>query len=187
MKNQYGEFTPYDVAMKTGQFEIADIIRAKMGDNAQAPTQDKADDNMAETAPSPSQNAGNAQPSLTFVRDITYKNQKKPSWIIFKDGQDRFCAVVTSSKYQILQETNYCIPFSGNDDDLKDSFAGNRIAEIDYPDHKQCKNVKTQSDNDYCNRFYQAFIQMATRENFVKLKDLCQSDEDLKKYCEYMN
>lgn len=123
---------------------------------------------------------------LVFVRDITYKKQKKPSWLIFKDQKNRFCAVVTSSKYQILQETNYCIPFSGKDEDLKDSFAGNRIAEIDYPEHKKCKNVNTKSSNAYCNNFYQAFIKMAERENFVKLKEQCQSDKNLKNVCKYL-
>ena len=106
------------------------------------------------------------QYGIQYVREITYKGKSTPSWIILKDSHDRYCAIVTSSKYPVLEYDHYCIPFSGKDEDLKDSFAGNRIAEIDFPDHKNCKNVELVSDNDYCNRFYKAFEEMAQKEHF---------------------
>lgn len=127
-------------------------------------------------------------PNLTFVRDITYPNKTKPSWLIFKDQLGRFCAVITSSQYPILQENGYCIPFSGNDKALKDSFAGHAVAEINYPEHRQCKKLQPVSSNAYCNRFYKSFMEAAEIEHYVKFKKICQSGAlpHVQKYCQYL-
>ena len=129
---------------------------------------------------------------IKYIREITYKGKSTPSWIILKDPEGRTCAIVTSSKYPILESEHYCIPFSGDDKDLKDSFAGNSVAEIDFPDHKKCKKVKTISDNDYCNKFYKAFGDMAKREQFFSVTEICKNDpyvdsEFQDHICEYLN
>lgn len=129
---------------------------------------------------------------VKYIREITYKGKSTPSWIILQDTKGRPCAIVTSSKYSILESKHYCIPFSGDDKDLKDSFAGNSVAEIDFPDHKKCKKVKTISDNDYCNEFYKAFGDMAKREQFFSVTDICKNDpyvdsEFQDHICEYLN
>lgn len=116
---------------------------------------------------------------IKYIREITYKGKSTPSWIILKDSKGRYCAIITSSKYPVLEYSHYCIPFSGNDKDLKDSFAGNRIAEIDFPDHKKCKNVEFVSDNEYCNRFNKAFEEMAQKEQLLSVTDICRNDPDL--------
>lgn len=116
---------------------------------------------------------------IQYIREITYKGKSTPSWIILKDPKGRYCAIITSSKYPVLEIEHYCIPFSGDDKDLKDSFAGNRVAEIDFPDHKQCKNIDTVSNNDYCNRFYKAFEEVAQKEQFLAVTDICRNDPDV--------
>ena len=129
---------------------------------------------------------------IEYIREITYKGKSTPSWIILKDPKGRYCAIVTSSKYPILESEHYCIPFSGDDKDLKDSFAGNSVAEIDFPDHKKCKKVNTISDNDYCNKFYKAFGDMAKREQFFSVTEICKNDPHVDSefqdhICEYLN
>lgn len=116
---------------------------------------------------------------VQYIRSITYKGKSTPSWIILKDRKGRYCAIITSSKYPVLESEHYCIPFSGNDKDLKDSFAGNIVAEIDFPEHRKCKNVEFISQNDYCNRFNKAFEDMARREEFFSVSEICKNDPDV--------
>ena len=164
--------TPLDIAEENNRTRaLASFLRTQMKSND---ANDSEIDSDSEADASTAQRYG-----IQYVREITYKGKSKPSWIILKDPKGRYCAIVTSSKYPVLELDHYCIPFSGNDADLKDSFAGNRVAEIDFPDHKKCKNVEFVSDNDYCNRFNKAFEDMANKEDFFSVTEICRNDPDL--------
>lgn len=126
-------------------------------------------------------------PALKPIRTITWK--KKVGCLVFEDNNKRPCAVIVNSKYPILQDARYCIPFSGNDDDIKDSFAGSKVAQK-YTDHKSCKNHQIVSNNTYCNGFFSEIIQEAKREHWVSFSDVCKqwssTDPKISEYCNYL-
>ncbi len=173
----------------------AAILDAQANSSAPSPSLEDEDDEeeIIDESDEQEDSTSTAQKyGVKYIREITYKGKSTPSWIILQDTKGRPCAIVTSSKYPILESKHYCIPFSGNDKDLKDSFAGNSVAEIDFPDHKKCKKVKTISDNDYCNEFYKAFGDMAKREQFFSVAEICKNDpyvdsEFQDHICEYLN
>ena len=173
----------------------AAILDAQANSSAPSPSLEDEDDEeeIIDESDEQEDSTSTAQKyGVKYIREITYKGKSTPSWIILQDTKGRPCAIVTSSKYPILESEHYCIPFSGDDKDLKDSFAGNCVAEIDFPDHKKCKNVKTISDNDYCNEFYKAFGDMAKREQFFSVAGICKNDpyvdsEFQDHICEYLN
>lgn len=181
----------YRSPLEAGQSELES--NAPVANNAPQPSLEDDQEEFINDSDNTDDDKSTAQRyGVKYIREITYKGKSTPSWIILKDPKGRYCAIITSSKYPILESEHYCIPFSGDDKDLKDSFAGNSVAEIDYPDHKKCKKVKTISDNDYCNKFYKAFEDMAKREQFLSVTGICKNDPNIDSefsdhICEYLN
>ena len=126
-------------------------------------------------------------PALRPVRTIVWNN--KVGCLVFEDNHRRPCAVIANSKYELLQRTRLCIPFSGNDADVKDSWAGSKVA-AKYTDHKKCKNQSVTTSDTYCRNFFNEIIQEAANDHWVSFSAICKqqaaTDPVIREYCGYL-
>ena len=124
---------------------------------------------------------------LSPVRAVKYERLDHYSWVIFYDNLlNKPCQVITNSKYPIMQQFRWCIPFGGSDDDLSDTFAGS-IA-MDYDDRKKCKKNGALYGSPYCEQMFNALQEQANRENWASLAEICKTTTDatIKTYCGYL-
>ena len=126
-------------------------------------------------------------PALRPVRTIVWN--KKVGCLVFEDNHRRPCAVIANSKYELLQRTRLCIPFSGNDEDIKDSWAGSKVA-AKYTEHKKCKNQPITTSDSYCRNFFNEIIQESSKDHWVSFSAICKqqaaSDPVIREYCDYL-
>jgi len=139
--------------------------------------------------------AGNSPNPTRLVPDhaVKYPKFKHYTWLIFRDTLlNKPCFIVTNSKYPMLQEYRWCIPFSGVDDDINDSFHGS--VAMNYADRKICKEGSTKEPSNgesrytYCSRMFSEVKQQAERENWASFSEICRTNYDSKiqEFCGYM-
>ena len=136
---------------------------------------------------------GNADNRLTPVRAVKFPKKKYFSWLIMHDNLlDKPCHIITNSKYPIMQMNRWCIPFSGSDSDLSDTFAAS--VAMDYVDRKICKTGSSKQPSNgqtreaYCNQMFNALEAQAKRENWASFATICKTTTDakLREYCDYL-
>lgn len=134
-------------------------------------------------------NAGRLSP----VNTVTFKGKNYVSWLIMYDNVLKTpCHVITNSKYPIMQSNRWCIPFSGNEADLSDTFAA--TVAMTYADRKICKTGSTkqptngQTRDTYCNQMFDDLQNQATREHWASLSEICKvsGDPKVKEYCGHL-
>lgn len=144
-------------------------------------------------APQAEQPANDIANRLSAVQTVTFKGKNYVSWLIMYDNVlKKHCHVITNSKYPIMQANRWCIPFSGNEADLSDTFTGS--VAMDYADRKICKTGSTKAPSDgqtrdaYCNQMFNDLQNQAKRENWASLTDICKviTDPKIKEYCGYL-
>lgn len=130
--------------------------------------------------------------TLKPVRMIVYGEKTRPTWLIFRDASGRSCAVVTHSKYELLQKNRWCIPFN-KDGELKDSLVTAAAAKK-FSEYTVCKkgskSKPSTSDRDsYCKAFNEELQNEAGLQDWISLSELCAkktASSKLKEYCLYL-